>query len=470
MKIYNTLTRQKEELKPIHDKKVGLYCCGPTVYNYAHIGNLRSFLFEDFLRRTLEFNDYDVNQVMNITDVGHLTSDSDEGEDKMEKGAKREGKTVWEIAEHYTTAFFDDIDALNIKRATHYPKATDHIEEMIRLVQRIEANGYTYQAGGNVYFDTGKMEDYGKLTGGTVETRHSASPEHTRIDVDPNKKHPHDFVLWFTESKHGNQDMQWESPWGKGFPGWHLECSAMSMKYLGKQFDIHCGGIDHVPVHHTNEIAQTEAATGKKPWVKYWMHGEFLLVGSGGKMAKSGDNFVILQTLRDRGFDALDYRYFCMQAHYRKELKFSWEGLEAAKTARRRLHDRANVGTCHDTSGKDAINRVSGDYMQKFNTAINDDLNIPQSLSITWELVDDTSVPNEEKMATLSKFDEVLGLKLGEKEVHDTPKEIEELIEQRDTARLKKDWATSDTLRKEIEDAGWIVEDKNDGGTIVKPK
>ena len=316
--LYNTLARKKETFVPLKKGSVGMYCCGPTVYNYAHVGNLRSYIFEDVLRRVLEFNKFKVKHVTNITDVGHLTSDADVGEDKMLKGAKREKKTVWQIAEFYTKAFKDDIIKLNIKNPNTWSKATDHIKEQITLIQILEKKGFTYQAGGNVYFDTSSVKDYGKLAKLDLK-----ADTKERVEEDKNKKNKHDFVLWFTKSKFQDQGMKWKSPYGTGYPGWHIECSAMSMKYLGKQFDIHCGGIDHIPVHHTSEIVQSESATGKKPWVKYWLHNEFLVLRKGEKMAKSGDNFITLQTLEEKEFHPLDYRYFCLGTHYRKPLMFS---------------------------------------------------------------------------------------------------------------------------------------------------
>ncbi|MBI5412660.1 cysteine--tRNA ligase [Candidatus Peregrinibacteria bacterium] len=469
MNLYNTLTRQKEELKPLKRGTIGLYCCGPTVYNYAHIGNLRTFLFEDFLRRALEFSGYKVNQVMNITDVGHLTSDADEGEDKMAKGAKREHKTVWEIAKEYTDAFFADVDALNIRRATRYPRATDHIREMIALIRRLEKNGFTYVAGGNVYFDTSKLNDYGKLAGAAfVGTRHALSLQDVaRVETDPNKKHPRNFVLWFTESKHGNQDMQWESPWGRGFPGWHIECSAMSMKYLGDHFDIHCGGIDHISVHHTNEIAQSEGALGKE-WVHTWLHGNFLTIKDA-RMAKSGGNFLTLQVLKDKGFDALDYRYFCLQAHYSQELTFSWEGLDAAKTALRRLKEKIKKILVETQNFASKTQKTKNKYLSSFTAALADDLNMPQALALVWELVDDGTISAMDKLSTVQEMDKVLGLKLDEKTTFDIPEGIRKLVDQRNAARAKKDWKASDALRDQIQAAGYVVKDES-GRTVVEPK
>ncbi|MBN2190641.1 MAG: cysteine--tRNA ligase, partial [Candidatus Aureabacteria bacterium] len=329
--LYNTLSKSKTAFKPIRDTEVGIYACGPTVYNFAHIGNLRTYIFEDLLKRVFLYNGYKVKHVMNITDVGHLTSDADEGEDKMLLGAEREGKSVWDIAKFYEKAFFKDTEKLNIIGPDIRCRATEHIQDMVNLIGRIEANGFTYVSGGNLYFDIEKFADYGKLSGLSLQDLRAGA----RIEVDANKKNPHDFVLWFTKSKHGNQDMQWESPWGRGFPGWHIECSAMSMKYLGEHIDIHCGGIDHINVHHTNEIAQSEAATGKK-WVDFWLHGEFLIMDKG-KMSKSAGEFTTLNTLTDKGFDPLDFRYLCLGAHYRTQLAFSYEALESARNGLKNL-------------------------------------------------------------------------------------------------------------------------------------
>ena len=334
LKLFNSLGREVQDFIPIHPPDVGVYTCGPTVYNFAHIGNLRTYLFEDVLRRTLEFMGWRVRHVMNVTDVGHLSDDADEGEDKMVLGARREGRTVWEIADFYTRAFFDDLAKLNIEPPTVVARATAHIEDMIRLIRRIEANGFTYLAGGNLYFDISRLPDYGKLAGLNLDSLQAGA----RIEVDSAKRNPLDFVLWFTRSKFENQAMLWDSPWGRGYPGWHIECSAMSMRYLGEHFDIHCGGIDHVPVHHTNEIAQSEAATGAR-WVNYWLHGEFLVLEKE-KMAKSSGRFLTLGRLVEEGFDPLDYRFFCLGAHYRTQLQFSFEGLEAARNGRANLVER----------------------------------------------------------------------------------------------------------------------------------
>jgi len=458
MKLYNTLTRRKEEFDPMTPPNVGLYCCGPTVYNYAHIGNLRTYVFEDILRRALEFNGYVVKHVMNVTDVGHLTSDADEGEDKMLKGAKREKKTVWEIAEFYTKAFFEDMVRLNMLHPTTICKATDHVEEMIAQVKELEENGFTYTANGNVYFDTSKFKHYSELAQLDKQELQAGA----RIEVDPNKKNPHDFVLWFTNSKFGNQDMQWDSPWGRGFPGWHIECSAMSSRYLGDQFDIHCGGIDHIPVHHTNEIAQAEGACGKHPWVNYWMHGNFLVLKDKIKMAKSGENFLTLNALIEKGYGPLDYRYFCLQSHYRKELMFSWEGMDAAKTGLRRLKEKVLM-----------LGEKEGDanqqYLDEFNDTVSDDLNMPQALALAWALLDDPNVAAPDKLSTVQEFDRVLGLKLPEPIEFAIPPAVEKLILERNEARKAKDFKKSDKLRLEIEKFGFTVKD-GPGGTEVAPQ
>ena len=455
MKLYNTLFKKKEEFKPL-GKEVGLYCCGPTVYHFAHIGNLRSYIFEDVLKRTLLFNEFKVNHVMNITDVGHLTSDSDTGEDKMLKGAKREKKTVYEVAEFYTQAFKEDLRKLNFILPNHFPKATEHIKEQIKLIQKLEKKGFTYIAGGNVYFDTSKLDDYGKLArlDLNAETK-------SRVEKDANKKNSHDFVLWFTKSKFKDQEMKWESPWGEGYPGWHIECSAMSTKYLGEQFDIHCGGIDHIPVHHTNEIAQSESATGKKPWVKYWLHNEFLVLSKGEKMAKSGENFITLTVLEEKGYSALDYRYFCLGTHYRNPLMFSFEAMDSAKAGYKKL-----VG--HILEIKGTGGKVSSSYLDKFTLGINDDMNTAKGLAVMWEVLKDEKLSDKDKYATLLEFDTVFGLGLADLKVEKIPAEVVELAEERLVARNAKDWAKSDELRDKISKLGYVVGDTKEGYELKK--
>ena len=460
---YNTLTRSKVPLVPLDGKRIRLYTCGPTVYNYAHIGNLRAYLFEDFLKRTLIYNDTPVLHVMNITDVGHLTSDADEGEDKMLKGAKREGKTVWEVAEFYTKAFKTDIDRLNIIEPDIWCKATDHINEQIEMIRRLETKGYTYVAGGNVYFDITKLDDYGKLARLNLDDLQAGA----RIDIDANKHHPMDFVLWFTKSKFDDQEMKWDSPWGRGYPGWHIECSAMSMKYLGEQFDIHCGGIDHIAVHHTNEIAQAEAAIGKKPWVNVWMHNEFLVIDKG-KMAKSGENFLTLQVLIDKGIEPLVYRYFNMTATYRQQLSFSWEALDSAKNSFEALKSKIRDLHEHKSEGTSAPEREH-ELRAMFNNAINDDLNMPQALAVLWTTLREGDLANERKITLAEEFDRVLGLDIVEMGVaDDIPADIKALAHERAEAKAKKDWAASDRLRAEINAKGYVIDDKKDGAYAIR--
>lgn len=466
--------------------KAGLYTCGPTVYNFAHIGNLRTYIFEDILRRTLEYAGYRVTHVMNVTDVGHLTDDADEGEDRMFVGARKTGKTVWEIAEFYTKAFFTDLERLKIIEPTVVCKATDHIEDMIGLIKKIETNGYTYMRGGNLYFDISRFPSYGELALLNMDDLKAGA----RIQVDENKKNPHDFVLWFTQSKFKHQAMLWDSPWGRGYPGWHIECSAMSMRYLGERFDIHCGGVDHIAVHHSNEIAQAEAATGEK-WVNYWMHGEFL-VTSNAKMSKSLENFITLSTLMEKGYDPLDYRYFCLGAHYRKQLNFSYEDLDAARTARNNI--RRRIALLKEEVGRDAAkdNSASGgpessrkaankgdlppqkkalSYLQSFQNNLLSDLNMPKCLSDLWNLLKDTEIGPEVKLRFALEMDKVLGLDLNDSETGQVPldSELRHLIEARNKARLGKDYAKADEIRAKLEKRGIVLED-TPGGVRVKKK
>ncbi|MBI2668498.1 cysteine--tRNA ligase, partial [Candidatus Woesearchaeota archaeon] len=391
------------------------------------------------------------------------TSDADSGEDKMLKGARREGKTVWEIAEFYTKAFKDDMKKLNLLPPKIWCKATDHIKEQIELIKKLEKKGFTYLAGGNVYFDTSKLNDYGKLARLDLTAEAQA-----RVEKDPYKKNLPDFILWFTKSKFQEQEMKWPSPWGKeGYPGWHIECSAMASKYLGEQFDIHCGGIDHISVHHTNEIAQSEAAFGKKPWGKYWLHGEFLVIGSGEKMAKSGENFMTLSTLEQKGFQPSDYRYFCLGTHYRKPLMFSYTALEGAKQARRRLNEKVlELKGAKDREHPEA----QGRYVLRFTNGINDDLNLPQALAMMWDLLKDETLGKKDKYKLLLKFDEILGLDLKKvkKEKVKIPKEVIQLAEERLTARNNKDWRKADELREKIKKLGYIVGDTKEGYVVTK--
>lgn len=465
VQIYNTMSRQVEEFKPITPNYVGMYGCGPTVYDYAHIGNLRTYIFEDTLKRVLLHAGYKVKHVMNITDVGHLTGDGDDGEDKMEKSARESGKSVWDIAKFYTDAFFKDYDSLNIIRPDVICPATQHIPQMIELIQRLEKGGHTYVAGGNVYFSIDTFPSYGKLARLNLDDLKSGA----RIDIDSNKKNPKDFVLWFTNSKFGEQAMMWDSPWGRGYPGWHIECSAMSMYYLGEHFDIHCGGIDAIPVHHTNEIAQSEAATGKT-WVNYWMHGEFLL-SEKGKMSKSSGEFLTLSVLKEHGFDPLDYRYFCLGANYRTQLQFSYQGLEGARAARLGLVERIS-GFGDLVADEKAISDKARDYMKQFDDFVCNDLGTPRALSVLWTLVKDEAITNDQKRFVLNYMDGVLGLKLSEvkaqKAQEDFPQAVLDLVQKRAEAKKNKDWALADSYRNEITQLGFVVKDTPNGPSLTK--
>ena len=465
MKLYNTMDRKVEEFVPIEEGKVGMYCCGPTVYNYAHIGNLRTYIFEDILHRTLEEAGYRVKHVMNITDVGHLTGDGDDGEDKLGKRSRETGKSVWDIAAFYTDAFFADEKALNIKRPNVVCKATDHIQEMIALIKRLEEKGHTYTAGGNVYFSIDTIDDYGKLAGQKQEDKLSGA----RIAVDGNKRNPQDFVLWFTNSKFGEQAMMWDSPWGRGYPGWHIDCSARSMKYLGETFDIHCGGIDAIPVHHTNEIAQSEAATGHK-WVNYWCHGEFLL-NDKGKMSKSSGEFLTLPVLVGHGYNALDYRYFCLGGHYRTQLKFSYEALDHAKSARERLNSMV-AELKAKAKPESTISEKAESYKDAFFAALFNDLRCPEALAVMWKMLKDNSITEGEKLSLLYSMDKVLGLDLDKVEAKKEEKvggeEEWKLVEERKQAKAEKNYQRADEIRKELEERGYIVKDTPQGPILQK--
>lgn len=450
LKLYNTLSRNLEEFTPLHPNAVGLYTCGPTVYNFAHIGNLRTYVFEDILRRVLEFNGYAVTQVMNITDVGHLTDDADSGEDKMEKGARREGKSAWEVAAFYTEAFLADTKSLHILKATIICKATDHIPEQIAQVQALIDKGLTYETSDGIYFDTTKLPDYGKLALLSKQELQAGA----RVDMGE-KKNPHDFALWKFTPKDEKRQMEWEAFGQMGFPGWHIECSAMSMKYLGTQFDIHCGGIDHIPVHHTNEIAQAEGITGLIPWVRYWLHGEHLQI-SGDKMAKSGDNFITLTTITDRNISPLAYRYFLLQAHYRKQLQFSFEALEAAATGLNNL--KKEIQKLSSTGPDDTKAEA------EFKSLINDDLNIPAALALVWTYVKNKSIGQE----LIVKCDNIFGLDLLTTSIAnvDITPQAQTLLEARAIARDNKDWNESDRLRDELIKLGYTVKDSANGQTL----
>ena len=454
--FYNTLTKKKELFKSLEPKKVKMYSCGPTVYKDATIGNMRTNLFQDTLRRVLEYNGYEVKQVMNITDVGHLVSDGDEGEDKMLKSAREEHKTPMEIAEYYTKLFFKDLKRLNVEIPEVICKATDHIEEMLEMVQKIMENGYAYETSTAIYFDVSKLDEYGILSGINLREQKAGA----RVEVDPEKRNPYDFALWIKAPE--NHLMKWDSPWGPSYPGWHIECSAMSQKYLGEVFDIHTGGIDLIPTHHENEIAQSKGACGKIP-AHYWMHGEYLLI-NGGKMSKSLGNVYLLDDIIKRGYDPLVYRLFNFSCHYKGKLNFTWEGIEAASTALTRLRDRYQK---HLIGMADVDGTIISEIENKFHQAINDDLNMPLAMSAVWEAVkyQDKS-PKIAKL--LEKFDTVLGLKITEKREEEIPQEILELVEQRKVARNEKNWTESDRLRDLIAQKGYSVKDTKDGAEVSK--
>ncbi len=467
VRLYNTMSRTVEDFKPIREGEVGMYCCGPTVYNYAHIGNLRTYVFEDLLHRTLVKAGYHVKHVMNITDVGHLTGDGDDGEDKLAKSARENGRSVWDIAAFYTDAFFRDEEALDIIRPDIVCRATDHIQAMIDIIRRLEEKGHTYISGGNVYFSIDTIDDYGKLARLNLDDL----KEGARIEVDSNKRNPKDFVLWFTNSKFKDQVMVWPSPWGTGYPGWHIECSAMSSEYLGDHFDIHCGGIDAIPVHHTNEIAQSEAAFGVKPWVDYWCHGEFLL-NDKGKMSKSSGEFLTLSVLVDKGYDPLDYRYFCLTGHYRSQLKFSFESLDQARSARQTLVRKIAQYRKECTPAAVLDGKTRG-YLDSFYEAMFNDLKAPQALGVLWSMLRDPSLADDQKLAAVLDMDSILGLSLDrveavQDEVAVADSEALELLARRSEAKKAKDWALADEIRDRLSRMGYKVVDTPSGPQLER--
>lgn len=458
--LYNSLTRKKELFQPIRPPKVGLYTCGPTVYNYAHIGNLRTYIFEDILKRTLAYNGFKVKHVMNITDVGHLTGDRDMGEDKLEKGARREGKSAWEIAAFYAESFKEDLEKLNIQRPTLWCKATDTIPDQVALIQTLEAKGYTYRTGDGIYFDTSKFSDYSKLSHQNLE----ALQEGARVEKNPEKRNATDFALWKFSPPGIQRQMEWDSPWGIGFPGWHIECSAMSMKYLGDMLDIHCGGTDHIDVHHTNEIAQSEAATGKA-FFRYWMHGAFLIIAGGKKMAKSEGNFLTLEaSFTRKGIDPLAFRFASFLTHYRKPMEYSDEGMAAAQNGLQHLRNqiRTLMGGARATT-------IDAHFQGRFNSALNNDLNMPQVLAVVQELLK-SDLDDGIKLATVMDFDRVLGLDLDKVSTEQVlPPEIQILVDARQQARKDKNWALSDQIRDQIQAMGYTVQDGPQGMKVFKP-
>ncbi|NLC67933.1 MAG: cysteine--tRNA ligase [Clostridiaceae bacterium] len=502
LKLYNTLTRKKEVFQPIHDNEARIYSCGPTVYDYAHIGNFRTYIFMDILRRALMYEGYKLKHVMNITDVGHLVSDADEGEDKMLVTARAQKKSPWEIAAYYTSEFFKDIEALNISKPEIIPKATDHIKEMIEFVEGLVEKGYGYKTSDGIYFDISKFTGYGKLSGINLDEQMAGA----RVEVNDEKRHPADFALWKKAPK--EHIMQWPSPWGMGYPGWHIECSAMARKYLGDQFDIHTGGVDHIPIHHENEIAQTEALLGK-PAVRYWLHGEFLLVDNG-KMSKSLGNTYRIADLEAKGFDPLAFRYFCLNAHYRSKLNFTWESMRAAQVAYDRLlggalaHKQASYvpapgemdgkscrssdkggdknGNCGYSPGTGDIREIVNNFRNEFIEAITDDLNMPKAIGIAWNVVR-FEKKCRELYDLLVDFDKILGLdidkaeeKLKEKEkereveLEELDSETRNLIEKRQQARKEKNWKLADEIRARLKENGILLEDTPQGVRVIVAK
>lgn len=457
IKLHNTLSKEKEEFKPINEQEIGMYTCGPTVYNYAHIGNMRTYIFEDVLKRVLSYNGYIVKHVMNITDVGHLTGDQDMGEDKIEKESIKENKSAYEIAEFYTSKFKEDLNNLNIIYPNIFCKATDNIQEQIEMIKVLEEKGFTYKTSDGIYFDTSKVDNYTKLSHQKLDDL----KEGARVEKNEEKKNPTDFALWKLSPSDTKRQMEWESPWGVGFPGWHIECSAMSVKYLGEHFDIHCGGVDFINLHHTNELAQTEAATGKEPWVNYWIHGEFLNLKNGEKMAKSTGNFLTVKSeFLDKDISPLVYRYATFGVHYRKQMEWNSDIATSSNNGYTSLLNKIKIlGT--------EIGDVNGELKERFLENINDDLNMPKALA-TLNEVFKYGISNADKLATILDFDKVLGLGLKKIEKEIVPSEVETLAKDRLIAKSKKDWKKSDELRDMIKELGYEIKDIDGGYEINK--
>jgi len=461
MKLYNTKSKLVEEFIPNNDKEVKLYTCGPTVYHYAHIGNLRSYIMEDVLEKTLNYLGYNVTRCMNITDVGHLSSDSDTGEDKMLKGAKRENKTVLEIAKMYTDAFFEDCKKLNIKKPEIVAPATEHIPDYIKVIEKLLEKGYAYQSNGNIYFDITKLDDYYSLTNHKEDEMVVGAREDVEEDLD--KKNPGDFVLWFTKSKFDDQELKWNSPWGIGYPGWHIECSCISMKYLGEFLDIHCGGVDNIFPHHTNEIAQSEGYLGHK-WCNYWFHVEHLN-DSTGKMSKSKGEFLTVSLLLEKGYNPLAYRMFCLESHYRKQLVFTYEGLDNTANAYDKLKNR--VKKLKENAVGEVDFEVVKIYKQKFVDALSNDLNTALALTTLFEVLKlDTN--NKTKLCLIEDFDKVLSLDLLKEDEIDSNllEYINQMIKKRNEAKQNKDYEIADAIRNELLEKGIILKDTREGTTF----
>lgn len=461
MKLYNTLTRKIEDFVPREKNEVKMYTCGPTVYHYAHIGNLRTYIFEDILEKTLNYIGYHVNRVMNITDVGHLVSDSDSGEDKMLKGAKREHKTVLEIADFYTKEFMNDMKLLNNKIPETVSKATDNIEMYLKIIDRLLEKGYAYQSGGNVYFDVSKLEDYYQLTNHKIDEMVVGVRE--GVEEDKNKKNQADFALWFTKSKFEDQELKWESKYGTGYPGWHIECSGISIKYLGEYLDIHCGGVDNIFPHHTNEIAQSEAYLGHK-WCSYWCHGEHLNDETG-KMSKSKGEFLTLSLLQEKGYSPLVYRLFCLNSHYRKQLVFSYQNLDTTRTAYEKLLRKI------DTLLEKPTGEIqTTDYPRQFKDALEDDLNTANAITVLYDVLKDEQLTNRTKLSLIKEFDQVLSLNLLDREEEVIEDELKTYIlakiEERKQAKENKNYDLADQIRKELEEKNIFLKDTREGTTF----
>ena len=457
--FYNTLTKKKEKFEPIDEKEIRIYSCGPTVYKDATIGNMRTNIFADVLRRVLKYNGYKIKHAMNITDVGHLVSDADEGEDKMLKSAREENKKPLEIAEYYTNLFFEDLKSLNIETPEIVCKATEHINEMLEYVKELIKNGYAYETSTAIYFDISKLDKYPILSNLNLENQKAGA----RVDIDKEKRNPYDFALWIKAPE--NHLMKWDSPWGPSYPGWHIECSAMGQKYLGNEFDIHTGGIDLIPTHHENEIAQSKGKCGKIP-ARYWMHGEYLLI-NGGKMSKSLGNVYLIKDIKEKGYDPIVYKLFCYSGHYRNKLNFTWEGIDSAAKSLERLRNNYQ----NHLNGKDEFNKEDNEKLklieEGFHKAINDDLNMPLAMSFVWEAAR-YEKKNPEVAKLLAKFDTVLGINIEIKneENKEIPEEIAKLLEQRKIARDNKNWAESDRIRDLISEKGYTVKDTKNGQVI----
>lgn len=492
IRLYNTMSREIEEFVPLTPGKVKLYACGPTVYDYTHLGHIRKYILDDVLVRLMRYLAYEVTHVMNVTDVGHLVSDADTGEDKLEKGARREGKTAWEVAKFYEDYFFKTMDKVLVKRPDIVCRATEHIKEQIGLIKRLEEKGFTYKIGDGIYYDSSKFADYGKLAQLNIKGQKARA----RVEQVSGKKHPTDFALWkfsypsdqpFDSAQGKKRDMEWDSPWGKGFPGWHIECSAMSLKYLGNAYengtfsgersrtiDVHTGGIDHIPIHHTNEIAQSEGATGK-PFVKYWVHHNHLFI-NGQKMSKSLGNFYVLEDVINHQFDPLSLRYLFLQTHYRQEANFTWDALSGAQSAYTQLKSHiAGIEKQIENSARSVLSDEKlvkvNELRKKFKDVIRFDLNTAQALSVMWEMVK-CNIPPGDKYDLLMICDEVLGLGLKdvtvESETMVVPPQVRELFTRREQARTEKQWKAADTLRRQIEAAGFVIEDTSSGSSVKK--